>query len=186
MTTAINPTNLEQIPAFPDEAEDKTLVHAIIETPRDTRHKYAFEPAFGTFKLKELLPEGLAWPYDYGFVPHTLADDGDPIDILNLSQVPTFTGCLVECRVLGIVRIKKDGVRNDRIIAAPKRLKGAAQPTDAFDDAADIPPATVEGLIRFLVEYSAEQGHDIECKGLKSRKRALEAIHDAMDKYLKR
>jgi inorganic pyrophosphatase len=178
--TQINPTHLDSIPAFPEDAEDDFTVHAIIETPRDTRHKYAFVPKYGTFIIKQVLPDGLTWPYDYGFIPQTLADDGDPIDILYLTEIPTFTGCLVECRLLGIVRIKKDGVRNDRLIAAPVRRNGVAQPTDAWDDAGDIPPATVAGIIRFLIEYSSEQGHDIVCKGLKSRKIAREAVKETL------
>jgi inorganic pyrophosphatase len=182
----VNPTHLDNIPAFPKHAKDGGVVHAIIETPRDTRQKYAFEPKYGTFRLTTLLPDGLAWPYDYGFIPQTLADDGDPLDILNMTEVPSFTGCLVECRILGIVKLKKDGVRNDRVIAAPSRLKGVSQPTDTWDDEDDIPAATVEGIIRFLVEYSAEQGHDIVCKGLKSKTVALEAIKTAQTTWNKR
>ncbi len=176
----INPTNLEHIPAFPNRAQDPALVHAIIETPRDTRHKYAYEATYGAFMLKQVLPEGLTWPYDYGFVPQTRADDGDPIDILNMTAEATFTGCLVQCRVLGIVRIRKDGIRNDRLIAAPQRHHGVSQPTDDWEDVSDMPEPIVEGIIRFLVEYSAEQGHDIVCKGVRSRKRALEAIEQTL------
>jgi inorganic pyrophosphatase len=182
----IHATRLDSIPAFPEKAKDHSVVHAIIETPRGIRHKYAFEPKYGTFVIKQVLPDGLTWPYDYGFIPQTLAADGDPLDILNLTEIATFTGCLVECRILGIVRIKKDGVRNDRVLAAPLPHKGVAQPTDDWNDADDIPAETVDSIIRFLIEYSAEQGHDVVCKGLKSRKVALEAVHDAIDARLNR
>jgi inorganic pyrophosphatase len=183
----VNPTNLENIPTFSSAKDDgKPLVHAVIETPRDTRHKYAFEPALGTFKLKQLLPEGLEWPYDYGFIPQTLADDGDPLDILVLSDVPTFTGCLVECRLIGLVRLKQDGVENDRVIAAPMRRTGVSQTTDKFDDIDDIPKETIQGICRFLVEYSAEQGHDIELKDVKSKKKAESALETAIECFEKR
>ena len=81
------------IPAFvPDE---KDLAFAVIETPAQTRHKYAFEPKYGIMLLKMTLAEGLAWPYDYGFIPQTLGDDGDPVDVLVLNDAPTFSGCLL-------------------------------------------------------------------------------------------
>ncbi len=178
--------SVENIPPFAESTKDgDPLVHAIIETPRNTRHKYAFEPRFGVFKLNQVLPEGLQWPYDYGFIPGTLADDGDPLDVLVLGDVPTFTGCLLECRILGLVRLKKDGTENDRVIAAPKRQPGSAQTTDPFEDVDDIPKATIDGICRFLVEYSAEQGHEIEFKGTKSKKKALAALQATIAEYRK-
>lgn len=183
----INPTNFEAIPAFADGAKNgKRRVHAVIETPRDTRHKYAFEPKLGLFKLKLTLPEGMQWPYDYGFVPRTIAEDGDPLDILVLNQIPTFTGCLLETRVLGIVRLKKNGVENDRLIAAPLPQPGVSQPSDAFDEVEDIPKETMKDICRFLVEYSEEEGNRIEFKDVSSRKKAMAAIEAAMQAYDKK
>ncbi|MBV8246122.1 MAG: inorganic diphosphatase [Candidatus Eremiobacteraeota bacterium] len=182
---SVNATHFENIPPFAKGAAGE-VVHAVIETPSRTRLKYEFEPDFGIFKLKQVLPDGLEWPYDYGFVPRTLADDGDPIDILVLSDVPTFTGCLLECRILGIVRMRKDGVENDRLIAAPVRRGGVAQTSDVYEDVDDIPKETMDGICRFLVEYSAEEGHEIEFKGVKSRKKGLAAIEAAMETYDKR
>jgi inorganic pyrophosphatase len=182
----INPTNFEAIPAFTGSARNgERRVHAVIETPRDTRHKYAFEPKLGLFKLKLTLPEGLQWPYDYGFVPRTIADDGDPLDILVLNQIPTFTGCLLETRILGIVRLKKNGVENDRVLAAPLVQAGLSQPSDAFDDVDDLPKGTVDDICRFLVEYSEEEGNRIEFKDVRSRKKAMAAIESAKKAYEK-
>lgn len=183
----IDPTHLERIPAFVGKSDNgDCLVHAIVETPRDTSYKFAFEPQYGTFKLKALLAEGLQWPYDYGFIPGTLADDGDALDVLILNPKPTFTGCLLECRVLGLVRLKKDGVENDRVIAAPLRHPGVTQKTDDFHDVDDIPSATIEGITRFLVEYSVDEGNTIEFDGVKSKKKAIKAIEKAVDAYGKK
>lgn len=182
----INPTNFEAIPAFPGSKNGAARVHAVIETPRDTRHKYAFEPKLGLFKLRLTLPEGMQWPYDYGFVPRTLADDGDPLDILVMNQIPTFTGCLLETRVLGIVRLKKNGVENDRLIAAPPLQTGVSQPSDAFEDVDDIPKETMDDICRFLVNYSEEEGNRIDFKDVRSRKKAMAAIEAAMRAYDKK
>ncbi|MBV8354977.1 MAG: inorganic diphosphatase [Candidatus Eremiobacteraeota bacterium] len=183
---SINPTHFENIPAYADSAGShgkERLVNAVIESPRDTRHKYAYVPKLGIFRLKMVLAEGLEWPYDYGFVPQTLADDGDPLNILVMNAIPTFAGCLVECRILGLVRLAKDGTRNDRVIAAPLFCPGSPQPTDPFDDVDDIPKDTIESIKRFLSEYSEEEGHHIEIRGVKSKKRAFEAIDEAIEAY---
>jgi inorganic pyrophosphatase len=177
----VNPTNYENIPPF-DKDE---LVHAVIETPGGIRHKYAFEPKFGIMLLKQTLPEGLTWPYDYGFVPGTLADDGDPIDILVLNDEPTFSGCLIVVRILGIVHLAKNGEENDRIVAAPLRQKGVALRADSFDDMEDVPKCTLRGIERFLVDYSSEEGNEIEFRGSGSRKSALKAIEATQKKFEK-
>ena len=167
--------HLEKIPAFASRNGERR-VHAIIETPRNIRYKYAFDHKLGVFRLRSTLPEGLQWPYDYGFIPQTLADDGDPLDILVLTEIPTFTGCLMETRILGVVRLAKDGVENDRILAAPTRVDGVSQPSDAFGDVDDVPKNTIYYISRVLIEYSQEQGHTIDFKGVRRKKNAFGAI----------
>jgi inorganic pyrophosphatase len=173
----LNPTNYDAIPTYVDDAEG--LVHAIIDTPGRIRHKYAFVPKYGIMLLKQTLAEGLAWPYDYGFIPQTRADDGDPTDVLVLSDAPTFSGCLLEVRILGAVLLKKDGVVNNRLVACPKKTPGVALSADAFKSIGDVPKETLEGIERFLIEYSGVEGHKIEFDGTCSRKKAVAMIdHD--------
>ena len=140
----INPTNYDAIPTYVDGG--KGLVHAIIETPAQIRHKYAFVPKYGIMLLKLTLAEGLAWPYDYGFIPQTRADDGDPTDVLVLGDAPTFSGCLLQVRILGAVLLKKDGVVNNRLVACPKKTPGVALSSDAFKDIDDIPKETLAAI----------------------------------------
>lgn len=181
MKQRINPTHFENIPVFDDRK--KNAVNSVIETPRNQRHKYAFVETFGLFAQKMLLPDGLLWPYDYGFIPRTLADDGDPLDVLFLGSEPTFTGCLVKARVLGVVKLKKNGVENDRIIARPMRQDGLTQDTDGFKDIDDVPPDTMKNICRYLVEYSESEGNTIEFEGTKSRKQAVQAIKAGIKAY---
>ena len=181
----INATHYERIPPFPKGADTHTI-HVVVETPRDIRHKYAFDPKLGIFVLKQTIAEGLAWPYDYGFIPGTLGDDGDPLDVVFLCDEPTFTGCLAAARLLGVIRLEKNGERNDRLIACAQRMSGIAQSTDAYDDIDDVPREALDSLCRFLVEYSAEQGNTITFKGVRPRKKALAAIEDGVKKLKKR
>src|SRR5580692_1745772 len=174
MKSSVNPSHFEDIPTF--VKDEKYVVNGVIETARDQRHKFAFVPDLGIFAQKMILPEGLSWPYDYGFIPRTLGDDGDPLDLLFLGDEPTFTGCLVKARILGIVKLKKNGVENDRILACPQRQKGVAQSSDAFDGVGEVPEATIHGICRYLVEYPEPEGNKIEFDGTQSRKHAIDAI----------
>jgi inorganic pyrophosphatase len=159
MSKSVNATNYDMIPTFVPKEDD--LVFAVIETPAGIRHKFAFEPKYGIMRLKMTLAEGLMWPYDYGFIPQTLGDDGDGLDVLVLNDAPTFSGCLLDVRVIGGVLLEKNGVKNNRLVACPRRRKGVALKTDAFDDIKDVPQAMLEGIERFLVEYSEEEGNKI-------------------------
>jgi len=105
----------------PVDKNDKEVVRVVIETPKGSRNKYAFDQDEKAFTLKKVLPAGMAFPYDFGFVPSTLAEDGDPLDVLVLMDEPAFPGCLVKCRLVGVIegeqKDKKKTVRNDRIVA---------------------------------------------------------------------
>lgn len=174
MSKAVNPTNYDMIPAFVPKEDD--LVFAVIETPAGIRHKFAFEPDYGIMLLKMTLAEGLMWPYDYGFIPQTLGDDGDALDVLVLNDAPTFSGCLLEVRIIGGILLKKNSIKNNRLVACPRRRKGVTLKTDGFDKIGDVPKETLEGIERFLVEYSEEEGNKIDFEGHCSRKDAYKLI----------
>ena len=84
----------------PLDSKDKKILRVVIETPKGSRNKFAFDPDQHVFELKKVLPTGMAFPYDFGFVPSTEADDGDPIDVLVLMDEPAFPGCVLKCRVI--------------------------------------------------------------------------------------
>lgn len=174
----------DHIPTYADD--DKGTLHAVIETPRGTCNKYAYDPALGIMTLKLTLGEGLAWPYDYGFVPQTLGDDGDPLDVLVLNAAPLFSGCLQRVRLVGAILLKKNDEENDRLIACPERLPGTALPADAFDDIDGIPKAMLHGIERFLVEYSTEQGNEIAIGGTRSKAEAREIVKAGRARFKKR
>jgi inorganic pyrophosphatase len=106
------------------DANDKQLLRVIIETPKGSRNKFAFNQDERIFELKKVLPAGMGFPYDFGFVPSTRADDGDPVDVLVLMDEPAFAGCILSCRPIGVIEgeqgEKKKKKRNDRIVAVEK------------------------------------------------------------------
>jgi inorganic pyrophosphatase len=105
----------------PVDSDDKKMFRVVIETPKGSRNKFAFDPDERVFELEKVLPAGMAFPYDFGFVPLTEADDGDPTDVLVLMDEPAFSGCVLMCRPIGVIQgeqgDKKDKECNDRIVA---------------------------------------------------------------------
>ena len=93
---------LNEFPAF----DDKDLT-AIIETPRGSQNKYTYEARFGAFVLSGVLPAGAVFPFDFAFVPSTLGEDGDPLDVLVLRDAPAFTGCIVPSRLIGVIEAEQ-------------------------------------------------------------------------------
>src|SRR4029453_11308915 len=81
----------------------KGNLNAVIDTPKGSRNKYAFDFDVGMYRLKSVLPEGAVFPFDFGSIPGTVAEDGDPLDVLLLMDEPAFAGCLVEARLLGVI-----------------------------------------------------------------------------------
>src|ERR1700733_8508052 len=97
------------------------LLQVIIETPAGSRNKFAYDPDQGIFTLKKVLPAGMSFPYDFGFLPRTIAGDGDPIDVLVLMDEPAFAGCLLCARLIGVIEGEqteagKKPNRNDRLL----------------------------------------------------------------------
>src|SRR5215211_1775732 len=121
-----NPTSIyEKISPFDDE---KGELNVVIETPKDSRNKYAFDEERGVFVLKGVLAAGHSFPYDFGFIPQTVGGDGDPLDVLVLMDEPALPGCLVPSRLIGVIeaeQTERDGKteRNDRLIAVASNSK---------------------------------------------------------------
>src|SRR6476620_9995171 len=116
-------------------------LNVVIDTPKGSRNKYAFDFKIDAYKLKAVLPHGSVFPFDFGSIPGTVADDGDPLDVLVLMDEPVFIGCLIEARLVGVIEAEQseDGKteRNDRLIAV-----AAKSPTHAeVKSLSDLSPA---------------------------------------------
>jgi inorganic pyrophosphatase len=157
-----DPTRLK-----PFDSRDKQLLRVVIETPKGSRNKFAFDPDECVFELKKVLPAGMTFPYDFGFVPSTLADDGDPVDVLVLMDEPAFPGCALSCRPIGVIQgvqgDKKGKERNDRIVAVEKDAHSWAE-TKSMDD---LGKDFVRELEEFFVNYHQLSGKKYKILGLK-------------------
>ena len=155
-----DPTLLE-----PLDSEDKQILRVVVETPKGSRNKYAFDPEEEVFELKKVLPEGMNFPYDFGFVPSTLGDDGDPLDVLVLMDEPAFPGCVLRCRAIGIMEgEQKDGKkkeRNDRIVAVEQSNHSFAD-IKTLDDLGE---KFCHELEEFFVNYNKLSGKEYRVIG---------------------
>jgi inorganic pyrophosphatase len=170
----------------PRNAEDGGTV-VVIETPKGSRNKYAFDEEERVFQLKKVLPAGMNFPYDFGFVPSTLAEDGDPLDVLVLMDEPAFPGCRLSCRVVGIIEGKQGKAgrkrssfeRNDRVVCVEsgaysfKRVKHIDDMGGKFE----------EEIERFFVGYHDMDGETYRILGVHGPGKARKAIKAAMVRF---
>lgn len=151
----------------PNDGNDNNLLRVVIETPKGSRNKFAFNTDEHVFELKKVLPAGMTFPYDFGFVPSTEADDGDPIDVLVLMDEPAFPGCMLTCRPIGVIEgeqgSKKDTERNDRIIAIEQDAHSWAD-VKTIDD---LGKPFCRELEEFFVNYHKLTGKQYRVIGLK-------------------
>jgi inorganic pyrophosphatase len=96
-------------------------IDVVIEIPKGQRNKYEMDHATGRIRLDRMLFTSTRYPADYGFIEDTLADDGDPLDVLVLLEEPTFPGCLITCRVIGMFRMRDENGEDDKVLCVPAR-----------------------------------------------------------------
>ncbi len=153
-------------------------INVVIETPRGSNAKYAYDPARRAFVLKHVLPEGMTLPYDFGFVPGTLAEDGDPLDVVAISELSTFPGVEVECHVVGAIKAEQiegdtnEPKRNDRILAIPCGSRAFAK----MRDLEELPARLIDDIERFFVHYHAVRGHSFKPLGRLPAREAVKLI----------
>src|SRR6202051_3223740 len=141
---------------------DGDSIRVVIETPKGSRNKFAFDPEQKVFQLMKVLPAGMAFPYDFGFIPSTRAEDGDPTDVLVLMDEPAFPGCLLKCRAIGIIEgeqgKKKKTERNDRVVAVEQANHSYAH----VKHVDDLGKKFVKELEEFFVNYHELTGKEYQ------------------------
>lgn len=165
---------------------DENSLQVVIETPKGSRNKYAFDEKQRVFGLKKVLPAGMEFPYDFGFVPSTLADDGDPTDVLVLMDEPAFPGCVLQCRIIGIIEgeqgNKKDRERNDRIVAIEKANHSFAD----IHHVKDLGKTFLRELEEFFVNYHELSGESYRILGARGPAKAIKRVKDGMRAFRKK
>src|SRR3954466_14517107 len=138
----------------PPYQADRKALNVVIETPRGSRNKYKYDESLGLYKLSGVLPAGASFPYDFDFVPGTVGEDGDPLDVLVLRDEPAFTGCLIPVRLIGVIEANQteDGqtFRNDRLVAVAENAHNYRD----LQSLKDMNENLLDELVHFFESYN--------------------------------
>jgi inorganic pyrophosphatase len=164
----------------PLDSKNQKLLRVVVETPKGSRDKFAFDPKRRIFELTKVLPSGMAFPYDFGFVPSTEAEDGDPVDVLVLMDEPAFPGCVLSCRPIGVIEgeqtEKRHKVRNDRIVA----IEQGAHSWSDIKTVDDLGKEFSQELEEFFVNYHRLSGNHYRILGMKGPGEARKRVKEGM------
>ncbi|MGN6768093.1 MAG: inorganic diphosphatase [Rhizobiaceae bacterium] len=167
-------SSLDKIPLYAHDG-----YNVVVETPRGSRTKFAYDPETGLFRAKKLLAMGFAFPFAFGFLPSTCGEDGDPLDVLLLTDADLPMGSLVGCRLIGGIAIEEmvaDGRhRNDRLLAVPLLRHRDRPPYEL----SDVPSAQLTDIEDFLVGYQAADGKDAKVKARLDKAEAESIVREA-------
>jgi inorganic pyrophosphatase len=164
------------LPPGPNAPE---VIYVIVEIPKRSRNKYEYDKTGGFMKLDRVLYSSLHYPGDYGFIPRSHYDDGDPLDVLVMTNEPTFPGCVIEARPLGIFRMQDRGTSDDKILAVP-----ATDPLfNGYRELDDVPPHFLNEVTHFFRVYKQLQEIKVEVGGWEGRESALDEVERSLNLY---
>src|SRR5882757_1917605 len=152
------------------------VCRAVIETPKGSRNKFDYDPETGLFKLGGLLPEGMLFPFDFGFVPSTLGEDGDPLDVMVLMDAPAHVGCQVDIRIVGVIaatqRERGKTEHNDRLL-------GVAVHSYQHEDITSIDDVNLTLLSQveeFFISYNRQRSKQFKVTATSGPKKAIKLL----------
>ena len=175
---------MDDIGRLPHKFEkSKKICRAIIETPKGHRNKFHYEHEEGLFALSHVLPQGFLFPFDFGFIPSTVAEDGDPLDMIVLMDEPAHVGCLLTVRIIGVIRLVQaehgKTSSNDRLI-------GVTVQSDQYKDVnsvEDVNRSFVEQITEFIGLYNKNSEKQDEVKGVEGPETAIALLEKAIARF---
>jgi inorganic pyrophosphatase len=149
------PMHLDELPV---REPGSRRIHIVIDTPAGSRNKYRYDESLGIFRISRVLPKGAVFPHDFGSIPQTRAPDGDPLDVLVLAPAPSFPGCLMTGRLIGVLHAEqREGgrtIRNDRLIAVTETPVNRS----SLRELSDLDPERLRDITHFFESYNRRQG----------------------------
>jgi inorganic pyrophosphatase len=163
----------------------KGFCRAIIETPKGCRNKFDYDPDSGLFMLGGLLPEGMMFPFDFGFIPSTLGEDGDPLDIMVLMDAPAHVGCLIEVRIIGVIMAEQteDGKTetNDLLLGVAVH----SYDHEELQTINEVSKTLLDQVEEFFVSYNKQRGKKFAITGTGGPKKALKFLKSGIRAHKK-
>ena len=151
-------------------------IDIIVETPKGSQFKYKYDPKKKWFEVNKALPVGFVFPYDFGFIPDTKGEDGDPLDVLIFSEFSFLQGSMIKCKVIGSMKAEqsegKETIRNDRIFVTPD-LKGFYP---VYESLKDIQKEKLKEIESFFIYYNSMQDKIFKPLGILTAKETMKII----------
>jgi inorganic pyrophosphatase len=176
--------NMHKLPTW--NGEDQLV--CVVESPRGSKAKFKYDPALKVFTLNRALILGINYPYDWGFIPSTMADDGDPLDVMIFHDVPTYPGVVMACEAIGALLVtqkKSDGEvgreSNHRVFAVP----AGSEREHHWNDARELPKRVRKELEKFFVAAGALANKDLEIVDWVGPDEAVDLVKEAQKKWKK-
>ena len=164
---------------YVDETQIATAFPAIIEIPKGSTNKYELDKETGLLRLDRVLYSAVYYPADYGFIPRTFCDDGDPLDVLVLGQEPVHPLTIVDARAIGVMRMRDEKGVDDKIVAISVRDPAYAD----YRDKAELPAHVLRMLQRFFEDYKVLEHKQVIVHDLLGPEAAVGIINEALDLY---
>src|SRR2546423_6143766 len=162
-----------------EKEKERNTVNVVIETPRGCRNKYDYNKKLKAFKLKKILPAGAVFPFDFGFIPDTEGEDGDPLDILVIMDEAAYPGCIVECRIIGALKARQSQkgtmIENDRLVG----VSVVSNDNKHIWEITDLNNNLKDEIQHFFVSYNSEEGKKFEPQGWAGSAEARMLIEEA-------
>jgi inorganic pyrophosphatase len=155
------------------------VVNAVIEIPKGSRAKYELDKETGLLKLDRVLYSSVYYPANYGFIPRTYCDDNDPLDILVLSQIEMQPLCLVEAKIIGVMRMLDQGEADDKLIA----VCAQDMSVNHIRDISELPPHFIEELRHFFEEYKKLEQKVVKIEEFQGERLAKKILGHAIKDY---
>jgi len=158
---------------FPNE------INAIVEIPKGSKNKYEYDPELQMFVLDRVLHSAVHYPAAYGFIPQTLWDDGDPLDVLIMISEHTFPGCLIKIRPVGVLQMEDDKGGDDKLLA----VASADPHLNEITKLSDIPQHTLREFEHFFLTYKDLENKTVKTNGWKDETVALDSVKRGHEMY---
>jgi inorganic pyrophosphatase len=171
--------NLEDLPIGERAPE---IVNVIVEIPKGARNKYEYDPSYGVFKLDRVLYSAVHYPAAYGFIPSTYAPDGDAMDVLVLTSEPTFTGCLLTARPIGMMTMYDEKGLDEKVLA----VSDVDPYSRGVNELDDLRPHFTSEVEHFFGVYKDLEAKEVDIRGWAEREVTLERIREYMEVHRSR
>jgi inorganic pyrophosphatase len=167
---------------IPIGEKNPEMVNVVVEIPRGTYNKYEYDDGYDVLRLDRVLHSPFFYPVDYGFIPETVAEDGDHLDVLTITDSPTFPGCLIRVRPLAVLKMSDEKGRDNKILAVPQDHPHYRN----VKSVKDIEPHILDEIIHFFTEYKRLERKIVKVDGWGTKQEALKAIKEGHDDWKNR